>query len=75
MTNEEIKKIVSLDSFFRVITQNGETFIGIIDGPYSGHPKAKLVDYQKDYLYVTLINNQQQTLRIHSENIEKIEKI
>jgi len=73
MTNEEIKKIVSLDSFFRVITKNNETYIGIVDGPYAGYSSAKLADYQKDYLYITLINNQQQTVRIHSENIEKIE--
>lgn len=74
MTNEEIKEIVSLDSFFKVHTNDGETFIGIIDGPYAGYPQAKLEDYKKDYLYVTLLNNQQKTIRIHSENIERIEK-
>lgn len=51
MTNEQIKKIVSLDSFYKVTTESGETFIGIVDGSYDGYIKAKLVDYQKDYLY------------------------
>ncbi len=74
MTNEQIKKIVSLDSFYKVTTESGETFIGIVDGPYDGYIKAKLVDYQKDYLYITLINTQQQTIRIYSENIKTIEK-
>ena len=74
MKTEEIKNLVSLDSYYRLTTISGETFIGIIDGPYKGYEKAKLEDYRKDYLYVTLLNNQQQTIRIHCENIEIIEE-
>ena len=73
MTNQEIKDIVDLNNFYKVSTINGETFIGIIDGPFAGYPASKLEVYKKDYIYVTLLNNQQQTIRVHSENVANIE--
>lgn len=72
MTNEEIKKLVNLQNIFKISTNEGETFIGIVDGPYAGFPNAKLEAHRKDYVYVTLLNSQQQTIRVYSEDIESI---
>jgi hypothetical protein len=72
MTNEEIKKIVSLINFYKVSTKSGEVYIGLIDGPYKGFEESKLEAYRKDYLYINLLNNMQ-IIRLYSEDIVSIE--
>ncbi len=74
MTNEEISKIVSLNDFYRVYTDGGDTFIGLIDGPYRGSKDTKLEGYDLDYLYITLINSQQQIIKVFSGIVTKIEE-
>lgn len=73
MTNEEISDIVTLNMFYKVITDGGDTFIGIIDGPYKGINDAILAGYDLDYFYITLVNSQQQIIKVFSHNITKIE--
>jgi hypothetical protein len=72
MTNQEIEQIISRNKFYTITTDGGDKFVGLIDGPFKGKEDALLEGYEYDYLYITLINSQQQILRLFSHNILKI---
>ena len=74
MTNQEISQIVSTQKFYTITTDGGGKYVGFIDGPYNGFKDALLEGYEYDYLYITLINSQQQILRLFSHNIVRIEE-
>lgn len=72
MTNEELRNIIEIDTFYKISTKS-DTFVGLVDGPYRGYLKALNKSHQKDYLYIKLINNQGQTIHVYSEDVISIE--